>query len=212
MTETLHTAQPSRRTIVKGAAWAAPVIAVAVATPAAAASEGNPADELDFFLTAGEVIGTATASGSVRSNGVRISPSDPNDPKVVAAGTVFQITVTYNGSNPDFSFLNVPFPYGSVEAMKGQNPAWDNIEVTENKIVFTATTPFDTSEPTVGSIQWDIDPNNRPEDNSISFTGVATLAPGGDFPNGGTLTNLIIDPNAGTGALSGPTPESWPSA
>lgn len=39
-----HQPHPTRRTIVKGAAWATPVIAVAIATPAAAASpdEGGP--------------------------------------------------------------------------------------------------------------------------------------------------------------------------
>lgn len=211
MTETLHTAQPSRRTIVKGAAWAAPVIAVAVATPAAAASEANPTDELDFFLTAGQVIGTAESNGAFRSNGVRLSPKDPQNPKVIPAGTTYTITIEYTGANTAFDFTNVPHPYNTVDGMKALNPGWD-ITATSTKLVYVYTTPYDTTEPNAPSMQWQLEPTVRPEDESITFTGVATIPAGGDFPNGGTAVNLIVDPNAGTGALSGPTPESWPSA
>lgn len=211
MTTSSKRRDPSRRTIVKGAAWAAPVIAVATATPAAAASEDSPNDLYDFFLTAGEVIGTADATGSVRSNGVRISPKDPNDPKQVPAGTVITLTVEYTGDNPDFDFTNVPYPYNSVENMKGQNPDWDTIDVTPTKLVFTATTKYTTAEPTVGSTKWQLEPTERPENESITFTGVATIPPGGDFPDGGTLSPLVIDPNEGTGRLDGPTDESWPT-
>lgn len=119
----------------------------------------------------------------MRSNGVRISPSDPANPKVVAAGTQFTITVTYTGSNPEFSFLSTP---NGVAWMKAQNPAWSSI----TGPAFPA-------------------PVLRPEDGSIKFTGTAIIAPGGDFPEGGTLVNMLVDPKGGTGALSGPTPESW---
>lgn len=210
MTTSQTRPEPSRRTIVKGAAWAAPVIAVAAATPAAAASEGDANDLYDFFLTAGQVIGQDASNGEVRSNGVRISPKDPNEPKVIPAGTVITVTIEYTGSKSEFDFSNVPFPYDNVENMKAQNPAWDSIDVTPTKLVFTRTTEYASSEPTVGSTKWQLEPTVRPENESIKFTGVAVLAKGGDFPNGGTLAPLIVDPNEGTGALSGPTTETWP--
>ncbi|GAA5152040.1 hypothetical protein GCM10025768_19410 [Microbacterium pseudoresistens] len=200
----------SRRTVIKGAAWSVPLVAAAVAVPARAASAGGSvAEQFDFYLTAGEVIGNANAAGSVRSNGVRISPTDPSDPKVVAAGTVFTVTLTYTGSNPGFSFLNTPY---GVDWMKAQNPAWPAIDVTANTVTFSATTAFASTEPTIGSYEWLLDPAVRPEDNSLTFTGTVVLAPGGDFPDGGTLVNMIVDPNLGTGSLAGPTPPSWPEA
>jgi len=211
MTENATPATPTRRTIVKGAAWAAPVIAVAVATPAAAASTTNPADEFHFFLTAGEVIGTAESTGSYRSNGVRLSPNDSTNPKIVPAGTVFTITIEYTGSLADFDFANVPFPYNDVATMKTYNPGWD-IDVTKTKLVYTYTTTAATSEPTAPSQQWALEPTLRPEDDSITFSGTAVIPAGEDFPEGATIVNLIVDPNGGTGALTGPTQTSWPTA
>lgn len=207
MPETTPKTLPSRRTIVKGAAWAAPVIAVAVATPAAAASTVNPSEELDFFITAGEVIGTGSSNGSIRSNGVRLSPSDPANPKTVPAGTTFTITFEYTGPNPAFNFRDTPY---GVDWMKDQNQGWA-IDATSTKLVFTTTTTVATPEPTGRSMQWALDPAVRPEDRSIVFSGVAVIPEGGDFPNGGTIPNLIVDPNGGTGALSGPTSETWPT-
>ncbi len=193
----------SRRTIVKGAAWSVPVIAAAVAVPMAAAS--TPQQDLNFFLTAGEVIGSAgAADGQIRSNGVRISPANPAEPKVVAAGSVFTITIEYHGTNPAIDFTD---PLHGLAYNKGQCAAWSGIDVQKTRIVLTAVTPAPTAEPTIGSFAWFL--RQRPEDNSITFTGIAVLAAGGDFPEGGTLVNLMVDPNAGTGGLSGPTPSTW---
>jgi hypothetical protein len=203
-----HAPGISRRTIVKGAAWSVPVVAVAVATPLAAASTTPLEEEFDFFLTAGQVIGNASATGQVRSNGVRISPADPQNPKVVAAGTMIRITLTYTGSNPAFDFRNTPY---GIDWMKAQNQAWTIDPVEAGRIVFTAVTSSDSSEPTIGSMSWILDPAVRPEDDSIRFSGIAVIAPGGDFPAGGTISNLVVDPNGGTGALTGPTQETWPA-
>ena len=200
----------TRRTVLKGAAWSVPVIAAAVATPLAAATGSpDPNEELYFYITAAEVIGQGVSSGEVRSNGVRISPQDPANPKTVAAGTRFVVTVSYHGDDPDFSFLNAQY---GVDWNKQQNPAWPIITVTANQIIFEHITAYPTTEPTAGSISWRLDPQVRPANGSIVFIGVAHIAPGGDFPDGGTMSPLIIDPNAGTGSLSGPTDASWPLA
>jgi len=198
-----------RRTLVRGAAWSVPVIAAAVSAPLATASGSIANQELNFFLTAGQVIGQNSATGAIQSNGVRISPRDPQNPKVVPAGTVITITIAYTGSLPGFSFLNTPY---GVDWMKAQNQAWPSIEVTQNTITLTATTQFDTTEPTVGSISWMLDPKVRPEDDSIFFTGTAVIPPGGDYPQGDRLGGLTVDPNQGTGSISGPTSTSWPTA
>lgn len=198
-----------RRTLVKGAAWSVPVIAAAVSAPLATASGAVANQELDFFLTAGQVIGQDGVTGSVQSNGVRISPHDPRNPKVVPAGTVITITIVYAGSLPDFSFLNTPY---GADWMKAQNQAWPSIEVSRNTITLTATTQFDSTEPTIGSISWMLDPKVRPENDSIVFSGTAVIPPGGDYPQGDRLGGLTVDPNQGTGSISGPTSTSWPSA
>lgn len=206
MTVSEHTV--SRRTVLKGAAWSVPIVVAAVAVPMAAASI-NPMSELEFYLTAGQVIGSGAAA-AVQSNGVRISPADPQNPKVIAAGTTFQITISYNGSNPDFDFLNFPFPY-TLDLVKQNMPAWTVASTSAKTIVLIGTTDHDSSEPVVGSFNWPLNPAVRPEDNSISITGIAVIKPGGGYPDGGTLTNLIVDPNAGTGSLTGPTQGTWPA-
>ncbi|PRB08931.1 hypothetical protein [Microbacterium sp. MYb64] len=59
MTENLPARDVSRRAIVKGAAWSVPVIAVAAATPLAAASETAPeANYAEVTATANPKVGT----------------------------------------------------------------------------------------------------------------------------------------------------------
>lgn len=52
----------------------------------------------------------------------------------------------------------------------------------------------------------------RPEDDSLVFTGTAVIPAGADYPAGGTLNSLMVDPVGGTGGLTGPTEETWPTA
>jgi len=197
----------SRRTVIKGAAWSVPIIAAVAAAPMAAAST-NPQSELKFFLTAGEVIGQGAATGQIRSNGVRISPADPSAPHVIAAGTVFEITIEYHGGNPAFDFLKTPY---GIDWNKQQSQGWTFTTISSTKLVLTHVTSAASTEPTAGSFSWVLDPAVRPEDGSITFSGIATIAPGGDYPDGGVIPNLIVDPNGGTGSLSGPTAGSWPA-
>ncbi|WP_313812787.1 hypothetical protein [Glutamicibacter sp.] len=195
----------ARRNIVKGAAWAVPVIAAATTVPFASASTDT--EDGDFYVTAFQVTGIGT-NGQIRSNGVRISPEDPANPKVIPAGTIFSIVVTYTGDMPEMDFTN---PQYGVDYNKGQNPSWPTIDVTTNTITFTAVTQTSSSEPVIGSFAWFLPAGVRPEDNSITVAGTATIPASADYPDGAVLTDLMVDPNEGTGALSGPTETTWPS-
>jgi len=197
----------SRRRILQASAWAAPAIVVATAIPAAAASDlANT--QLRFYMTAAEVLGTG-ASASVNSNGVRVSPAAGVPNAVIAAGSVARITIQYTGALPTFSFLNIPWPY-SLAFVKGQIAPWTVESVTATTIVLVAVTAYASAEPTIGSFGWPLDPAVRPEDGSIVMSGQFIINPGADFPDGGVLAPLMIDPNAGTGTLAGPTPVTWP--
>ncbi|AXK46845.1 hypothetical protein [Brachybacterium saurashtrense] len=199
--------RPSRRTVLRAASWSAPVVAVAVAAPALALSD--PLREtFDFYITAAEVIGDG-ASGEVRSNGVRVSPRPGQGQPIVAAGSIVEITCTYTGDNPDVDFLNFPFPYTRSSVAQNNTP-WKIASSSAQGFTLRAETPYDTFEPTIGQFSWPLDPSVRPEDDSIQLSGTFTIIPGGDFPEGGTLSPLTIDPNLGTGSLTGPSAETWP--
>jgi hypothetical protein len=190
----------SRRTVLKGAAWSVPVVAVATAVPAYAAS--GDVSELDFYLTAGQMIGQgatgAGASGQFRSNGIRLTSPDG---KTIPAGVTVVFTLTYNpGSEPvDFTDPQFGFDYNI-----GLNQGWVVDPVEPHRVVFTATSTVAASEITFQAAQWWVNQGVRPEDDSVTFTGIATVPAGGDYPQGGTLTSLVVDPNQGTGSLSGP--------
>ncbi len=200
------TARISRRRVLAGVAWSAPAILVATAVPAAAASDpDNPNNRVILNSTAVNVSGTTGNSAFIEGNGIRVSPLDPLDPPMVKAGSVATITVRYTGSNPTFSFLDTPF---GIQHNLNMSMGWA-VSYSETELVFVAPTPFDSIEPTIGSFTWFLNANNRPEDDSIVFTGVLVLAPGGGFPNGGTVTPLVVDANMGTGAITGPTEQTW---
>ncbi|PVE95018.1 hypothetical protein [Microbacterium sp. TPD7012] len=73
MQDNLSTRDLSRRTLVKGAAWSVPVVAVAVATPLAAASQTPPA--ATFWATGATV---SVVSGNVTNFTVEGSDADGN--------------------------------------------------------------------------------------------------------------------------------------
>lgn len=87
---------PSRRTLLKGAAWATPVIAVAAATPAAVASEA-PNDEADFRWaqesqgTYGDLVIDSDELGGTYSIQYSFEGEDLPD------GAEISITVTFDG-------------------------------------------------------------------------------------------------------------------
>lgn len=209
----------SRRTIVKGAAWSVPVIAAAVAVPMAAASGHTPNDMLNFYVTAFNVNGGGSSFGQVEANGIRMSPVGAGNEQV-AVGSVFTITIEYHGNNNAFDFTT---PLYGVDWNKAQNVGpgrWDSMQVTKTKMVLTWTSTSTTAEPTAPAFTWQLGPAAgsvvRPGDNEISVTGIGVLAKGGDFPNGGSVGPLTVDPNAGTGTLTGPglhgqdNAQTWP--
>ena len=174
---------PARRSVVKAAAWAVPVIAAATAVPLAAASGTDPLDtpEMLLYITAFNVK-AGGAGAYVESNGIRISPADPSKPALVPAGTIFTITVTYKGSNPEQKFTN---PTSGVQWNKDQNHLWDSVKVTKNTLTFTFTSKSTTTEPTTPAFHWQMVPGRNPGEDSVVVTGNATIPPGGDFPNWG---------------------------
>ncbi|MEJ1086823.1 hypothetical protein WDU99_00650 [Microbacterium sp. Mu-80] len=195
----------SRRTVLQGTAWTLPALVAVTAVPAAAASG---VQDLEFYLTAGQVIGQGSgtgASGQFRSNGVRIT--SPDD-RIIPAGVTIVFTLTYTGSGA-VDFTN---PQNGIDFNLGQNQQWTVDPIEQHRVVFTATSNISATEITIGSASWWVNQGVRPENESITFTGVATVPPGGGFPNGGTLTSLVVDPNGGTGALSGPDETTWPVA
>lgn len=151
-------------------------------------------------------VSSGGSNAYIEANGVRISPLDPMNPKEIPAGTLFTITIEYTGTNDAIDFRKDPIAAGWN---KGQNPSWSTIQVSKTKLVFTATSSYATSEPTIGSIKWYLDPNEQPEQDSIVITGTAVIPQGKDFPEGGVIPNLVVDPNQGTGSLSGPKPGDW---
>lgn len=195
----------SRRTVLKGTAWTVPALVAVTAAPLAAASGTQ---DLDFYLTAGQVTGQgsgAGASGQFRSNGVRVT--SPDD-RMIPAGVTIVFILTYTGSGA-VDFTN---PQNGIAYNVGQNQHWTVDPIEPHRVVFTATSNISALEIAIGAATWSMNQGVRPENNSITFTGVATIPPGAGFPNGGTLTNLVVDPNQGTGTLSGPDDDSWPIA
>lgn len=209
----------SRRTIVRGAVWSVPVIAAAVAVPMAVASDTSAENGLDFYVTAYNVSGSGSAFGFIQANGIRISPQAGTDAKIIAEGTDYTITIAYTGTDDEFSFRNTAH---GLDYQIGQNTApgrWASVVVEDDRIVLTFVTPYATAEPTTPDFHWDLGPAGRvvrPEDDSIRISGVANLARGGGFPDGGTLAPLTLDPNGGTGTLTGPgqhgdgQAQTWP--
>ncbi|WP_141361850.1 hypothetical protein [Glutamicibacter uratoxydans] len=199
---------PARRSVVKAAAWAVPVIAAATAVPLAAASGTDPVDEKGesvLNVTAYNVA-SGGADAYVEANGIRISPLDPANPKMIPAKTVFTITIEYTGNNKSVDFTN---PTHGIDWNKAQNGAWSKIEITKTKMTFTGFSQFDAIEPVLGSIRWLMVPGHAPELNSVKITGNAVIPKGADFPNGGYLPILVVDPNKGTGTLTGPLANQW---
>lgn len=90
----------SRRTLMKGAAWSVPAIAVAVAAPMAAASGTSVVG--DFYESSAII---STQSVGLSAIFVKCA-SDTNEADW--KGKMFDATVTveYTGSNPDFSFAD----------------------------------------------------------------------------------------------------------
>lgn len=132
MPENVEKKLPNRRTVVKGAAWAAPVIALAVATPAAAASttDGGPQpnDVANYYWESSADASFATLSAAQSGNRAQFSAqvAYQSDPWVgpPTAG-ILSITVTFNKA---------------VEASNLGAP-WQLVSSSGDKTTFTFTQP-----------------------------------------------------------------------
>ncbi|MDR6867845.1 hypothetical protein J2Y69_002453 [Microbacterium resistens] len=87
----------TRRTIIKGAAWSVPVIATAVATPAATASVLTGAHSVGSLVESSPNIKDSVLSASSS----RVESCFPND--MFRATFALTATVTYNGADEAFS-------------------------------------------------------------------------------------------------------------
>lgn len=120
----------SRRTLVKGAAWAVPVIAAAVAVPANAAATGSSRTNVGNLVESSpQVSDTNTRLSAAR---VEACFSDPE--KAFPAGTVFELTatLTYSGSLADFTLANTTIE----SAVPG---FWKLVSATVNQVTVRAT-------------------------------------------------------------------------
>ena len=104
----------SRRTLVKGAAWSVPVVAVAVATPLAAASETPPA--ATFWATGATVsvvsgnVTNFTVEGSDANGNLALLPAGTSVMIVPDAGVTLQVVNAIGivvTTNPDGSITGV---------------------------------------------------------------------------------------------------------
>lgn len=88
----------TRRTVMKGAVWSVPVVAVAAAVPARAASGEGVIGQ--FHESSAQI-----TSASVNLAGFYVECSDTTPPLCLGEPFTATITVTYTGSNPDFTFV-----------------------------------------------------------------------------------------------------------
>ncbi|MGV2984046.1 hypothetical protein ACNPNP_10105 [Microbacterium sp. AGC85] len=116
----------SRRTLVKGAAWSIPVIAAAVATPLAAASNipGGGALSVGSLVESSDNIRDTIASAS----SARVESCFPSN--MFTKPFVLTATLTYDGSDSAFNLA------GSTHVSAGS--VWSVVSVTANVVTLTA--------------------------------------------------------------------------
>lgn len=104
--------EPTRRTVLRSAAWAAPVIAIAAAAPLVAASGLGEVTSAVAVLTEPQVIAVSlTLAPAVRPDPRVSNFTFPGYPEVVVAG--LSIT-SYEGSMDGDLYTNGPVPAGAV--------------------------------------------------------------------------------------------------
>lgn len=105
----------SRRTVIKGAAWAAPVVAVAAAVPMAAASVEPPEATYAFVGTT-----TSPSAGSnlrFRANGQSLVDGDYEDGAALKQGELFTFTFTNGATATGYgNLVGLAYVSGSIES------------------------------------------------------------------------------------------------
>jgi hypothetical protein len=178
----------ARRTVLKSAAWSVPVVAVAAAVPARAAS--GDVNVGQFNESSANI-----TNQTVSMSGMYVDCADGQ------AGAMKQpytatVTITYTGSNPDFTFVPTV----------NQSPAWD-MTVTDDQIILTATqTPNGCGE---GSAQFppialSFNQNQAdPGPGSISVQGVA-VSEDGQYVVSPLVDQTPCSPTFGQSPIVGP--------
>lgn len=116
---TIENTNVSRRTLVKGAAWSLPVVAVAAATPLAAASTGNATAA--WTATNTQLLSLALLNGTGTVSAALL-PSAPTAFRITnGAGVIPNVTAIFSVSQ-DTSALDVNIPVGT-RRMAGLGPA-----------------------------------------------------------------------------------------
>ncbi len=117
---------PTRRAVIKGAAWSVPVIAAAVAVPAHGAASGNPAHSVGSLVESSPNIKDTVLSAS--SSRVESCFATDNFQQVTFTLTA---TVKYDGSDPAFSLVN--------STVRSAGNVWKVASATANEVRLTAT-------------------------------------------------------------------------
>jgi hypothetical protein len=140
----------SRRTIVKAAAWSAPVIAVAVATPLASASITNDDTELSIS-NSGNIVVRSNSVGGV------VDGQFSGAATVVNSGIAWQVdgaTVSYSLAGPivpaSFTFAGSPIT-GSTISNAGYT--WSVVVNEPNYLELQLLSPLPVTVPADGSVQ-----------------------------------------------------------
>lgn len=113
--ENLEPQGTSRRTVMKGAAWAAPVVAVAAAVPMAAASPEPP--EATFAFVGTTTSPKAGTNLNFRANGQSLVDGDYEDGAVLTQGELFTFTFANGATATGYgNLVGLEYVSGSIES------------------------------------------------------------------------------------------------
>jgi hypothetical protein len=127
----------SRRTVIKGAAWSVPVIAIAAAAPMAAASTTTPSSVGPLVESSPNVKDSVLSASSSR-----VEACFPSD----TFSTPFNLvaTVTYDNSDPAFSLAGATVTSaGSVWTVASRTATSVTLTATQTVTCFVGITGFD---------------------------------------------------------------------
>lgn len=127
----------SRRTVIKGAAWSVPVIAVAAAAPMAAASATSPTSVGSLVESSPNV-----KDGVLSASSSRVEACFPSD----SFSTPFNLvaTVTFDNSDPAFSLAgSTVISAGNVWAVASRTATSVTLTATQTVTCFVGITGFE---------------------------------------------------------------------
>ncbi|MGN7977338.1 hypothetical protein ACTJJ4_07160 [Microbacterium sp. 22195] len=138
---TIENTNVSRRTLVKGAAWSLPVVAVAAATPLAAASTGTASAQWTQANTQLLTLGLLDNSGTVSAS---VLPSAPTQFRITNGATELPNVTAVFTAALSTAGLNITVPVGTTK-LRGFAPSAvaggtrvGNITITDREIASVA--------------------------------------------------------------------------